>query len=86
MTGEKLNYLIFEDLMGEGFETIDRRRGLDYDHLKLTMSSLAKWHAATAHLYLTVLIAISQEFMTNDQITFKLLLFFCRINIYSNGI
>lgn len=40
--------------MSEGFETVDRKRGLDYDHLQLTTSSLARWHAATAHLYLTV--------------------------------
>lgn len=54
-TGEKLDYLIFEDLMSEGFETIDRKVGLDYDHLQLTASSLARWHATTAHLYAMVL-------------------------------
>lgn len=53
-SGEKPNHLIFEDLMSEGFKTIDRKRGLDYDHLQLTASSLAKWHATTAHLYSTV--------------------------------
>lgn len=55
-TGENKNYLIFEDLMSEGFKTIDRKLGLDYDHLKLTASSLAKWHATTAHLFCTVFI------------------------------
>lgn len=54
--GEKLNYLIFEDLTSDGFETIDRAKGLDYTHLQLAVSSLAKWHATTAHLLLTVMI------------------------------
>lgn len=50
-SGEKLNYLIFDDLVSQGFATIDKKGGLDYNHLKLTLTSLAKWHATTAYLY-----------------------------------
>lgn len=53
-TGEKPHYLIFEDLVSQEFATIDKKVGLDYDHLILTVSTLAKWHATTAHLYAIV--------------------------------
>ncbi|XP_037043490.1 uncharacterized protein LOC119079604 [Bradysia coprophila] len=43
-------YLIFEDLTDRGFRNVDRRIGLDISHCKLVLSTLAKYHAATAVL------------------------------------
>lgn len=43
-------YLIFEDLKERGFVNVDRKIGLDFDHMTMVMQKLAKWHAATAYL------------------------------------
>jgi len=47
-------YLIFEDLTKDGYVNVDRKVGLDYQHLKMVLTKLAKWHAASAVLYETV--------------------------------
>lgn len=45
-------YFAFEDLRHLAYVNVDRRLGLNPDHLKLAMVKIAKWHAATAHLAL----------------------------------
>lgn len=50
------NMLVFEDLRNDQFEIVNRMVGLDTDQLKLTLLTLAKWHAGTATLLLTVII------------------------------
>lgn len=50
--------LVFEDLRNQQFKNVDRIFGLDTDHMKLTLHSLAKWHAGTATLLLTVCLSI----------------------------
>ncbi|XP_052133092.1 uncharacterized protein LOC113206732 [Frankliniella occidentalis] len=40
--------LIFEDVSVEGFRMAPRDQGLDEDHLRLVLRSLARWHAAGA--------------------------------------
>lgn len=46
--------IVLEDLRVQQFQLVDSRAGLDAEHLKLTLSALAKWHAGTATLLLTV--------------------------------
>lgn len=46
--------LVFEDLRYQQFKSADRMYGLDTEHMKLTLENLAKWHAGTATLLLTV--------------------------------
>lgn len=46
--------LVFEDLRDDQFKAINSMTGLDTDQLKLTLLTLAKWHAGTATLLLTV--------------------------------
>lgn len=46
--------LVFEDLRMQKFKSFDRMQGLDSEHTKLSLSLLAKWHAGTATLLLTV--------------------------------
>lgn len=46
--------LVFEDLRKQKFKNFDRMQGLDSEHIKLSLSLLAKWHAGTATLLLTV--------------------------------
>lgn len=48
--------LVFEDLRNDQFKIENRMVGLDTAHLKLTLLTLAKWHAGTATLLLTVMI------------------------------
>lgn len=43
-------YLMFEALSDETFRRVDRRRGLDVQHLKVALRNLAKLHAASAAL------------------------------------
>lgn len=45
-------YFVFEDLKHLHYRNVERRIGLDADHLKQSLLKLAKWHAATAHLAL----------------------------------
>lgn len=54
MTDIEKRMLVFEDLRALQFKSEDKIRGLDINHLKLTLSTLAKWHAGTATLLLTV--------------------------------
>lgn len=46
--------LIFEDLSVERFENADKMIGFDVNYMKLVLSSMAKWHAATSILLLKV--------------------------------
>lgn len=46
--------LVFEDLRPQGFKGVDKSAGLNIEHMKMTFSNLAKWHAGTATLLLTV--------------------------------
>lgn len=46
--------LVFEDLRDDEFKAVKSMIGLDVEHLKITLSLLAKWHAGTATLLLTV--------------------------------
>lgn len=46
--------LVFEDLRVQQFKSVDKTLGLDMEHLKLSLLTLAKWHAGTATLLLTV--------------------------------
>lgn len=46
--------LVLEDLRAQQFQLVNSSVGLDAEHLKLTLSTLAKWHAGTATLLLTV--------------------------------
>lgn len=43
-------YLIFDDLKEKAFLNVDRRVGLDLDHMELVMNRLGKWHATTGYL------------------------------------
>lgn len=46
--------LAFEDLSVDNFVSVHQAIGMDMDHLKLSLSTLAKWHATTAVLLLKV--------------------------------
>lgn len=48
--------LVFEDLREHQFRNANKMYGLDMEHLELTLLTLAKWHAGTATLLLTVVI------------------------------
>ncbi|KAJ6647542.1 Scavenger receptor class B member 1 [Pseudolycoriella hygida] len=52
-TDLKRGVLVFEDLSDNNFESVSKSDGMDLDHLRLSLSTLAKWHAATAVLLLT---------------------------------
>lgn len=41
---------MLEDLKPLGFKILDKFKALDYDHLKMTLTKLAYWHASTAVL------------------------------------
>lgn len=47
--------LSFQDLGVDNFVSVHQASGMDMDHLKLSLSTLAKWHATTAVLLLKVL-------------------------------
>lgn len=57
-TSLDLSYLVFEDLTVNGYKNVNRTLGLDYDHLKLVLCKLAKWHAASAILVEEVILNI----------------------------
>lgn len=48
---EQGNVLVLEDLCDQGYRTVDRQKGLDLNHAQLALSSLAKFHAASAVYY-----------------------------------
>lgn len=54
MTDVEKRFLVFEDLRSKKFNCADKANGLDMEHLRLAFSNLAKWHAGTATLLLTV--------------------------------
>lgn len=56
MADVEKNMLVFEDLRNDQFKIVNRMFGLNMDQLKLTLVTLAKWHAGTATLLLTVII------------------------------
>lgn len=47
--------IAFEDLRNQQFKSMNSVDGLDTNHMKLTLLTLAKWHAGTASLLHTVL-------------------------------
>lgn len=47
--------LVFEDLSESNFASVQKAEGMDMDHLKISLSTLAKWHATTAVLLLEVI-------------------------------
>lgn len=48
------DYLILEDLNLDGYRNVNKTLGLNQQKIKLVLSQLAKWHAATAVLNVTV--------------------------------
>jgi Ecdysteroid kinase-like family len=46
-TIEPCKVLVFQDLKALGFQMADRKAGLDYDHCRLIMQKLGKFHAAS---------------------------------------
>lgn len=50
----KKKMLVLEDLRAQQFKLVNSSVGLDSEHLKLTLLTLAKWHAGTATLLFTV--------------------------------
>lgn len=44
-------YILMEELSSDKYSKVQRRHGLDEKHLKVTMETLAKFHASTAFLY-----------------------------------
>lgn len=46
-TRDPNDLIILEDLSLEGYKCADRRKGLDLDHVHLTIQKLAKMHAAS---------------------------------------
>lgn len=70
MSDIEKNMLIFEDLRDEQFKAVNSAVGLDVDHLKLTLLTLAKWHAGTATLLQTVRVLTNKTIrrfaITND--------------------
>lgn len=54
MSDIEKSMLVFEDLRDDQFKIVNSMAGLDTEHLKLTLLTLAKWHAGTATLLLTV--------------------------------
>lgn len=61
MADIKKRMLVFEDLREQQFKCEDKFSGLNVEHLKLVLSTLAKWHAGTATLLLTVYNRFSQR-------------------------
>lgn len=47
-TQNQLSFMIFEDLIKKGYNKVDKKLGLNYDHLSICLSKLAKLHATTA--------------------------------------
>lgn len=43
-------YLMFEEISTKNFKKVDRKLGLDVNHLKVVLKNLAKFHAASAVL------------------------------------
>ncbi|KAH8384015.1 hypothetical protein KR009_011744 [Drosophila setifemur] len=41
-------YFIFEDLSTQGYVTVDRTKGIDMEHMRLSLRKLAEYHAASA--------------------------------------
>lgn len=63
--------MAFEDLKIGNFINVNQAEGMDVAHLKLSLTTLAKWHATTAVLLLKVVV---QNF-----IEFKII-----VSLYSN--
>lgn len=73
--------LVLEDMRAQQFRIVDSCVGLDTDHLKLALLTLAKWHAGTATLLLTV-----RKFNFQCiQSKFLIACSFRRIRVFSNG-
>ncbi|KAJ9583831.1 hypothetical protein L9F63_026840 [Diploptera punctata] len=51
LTCSRDNIIVMEDLKHLGFEMAKRQEGLDLDHCKLTVKSIARFHAASLALY-----------------------------------
>lgn len=61
MADIKKRMLVFEDLREQQFKCEDKFSGLNVEHLKLALSTLAKWHAGTATLLLTVRTILNEK-------------------------
>lgn len=48
------SYIIFEDISSYGFQNVDKKNGLDFDHMRIAFEKLAQWHAVTAQIIATV--------------------------------
>lgn len=46
--------MVFDDLNELKFRNVNKTLGLDIDHMKIVLSTLAKWHAATSILLMKV--------------------------------
>lgn len=71
--------LMLEDLARLGFRMADRFRGLDFDHSKLTLQSLGKFHAASVALCEKVTIHHRSNFLLRYNISFDREYFHCVI-------
>lgn len=49
-----IRFMLLENLQEKDYCCVDKRYGLDFDHLKLVLTSLAKWHATNAVLVIEV--------------------------------
>lgn len=68
--------LIFEDLSVEGFENADKTIGFNINYMKLILSSMAKWHAATSILLLKVIQQTKHYTRINEMFEIYCLLFY----------
>lgn len=48
------SYIIFEDISLYGFKNVDKRNGLDFEHMEMAFKKLAQWHAVSAQIISTV--------------------------------
>lgn len=64
LTGERSNYFVLEDLKDSSFCSANKMNGLDFDHMKLTVTCLAKWHATTKFLSSKVCFSAKSDFQS----------------------
>lgn len=48
--------MVLEDLTLSGYQNIDRKSGMNYEHFEILLTKVAKWHATSAVIGIKVII------------------------------
>lgn len=70
-TDGKGDYLAMEDLKAKGFKMASRQSGLDFEHCKLVMKAMARYHAVSYAMFLGEQDKILERYPWLDETMFK---------------